>query len=303
MKLALGSNQYYWPKQAIFDFYQEILSTPVDIVYLGETVCSKRRELRTEEWIELAATLASAGKEVVLSTLTLLEASSDIKTLRALAKQDAFLLEANDMAAVHILSEQKLPFIAGLGINIYNAETLSFLQQLGMQRWICPVELSKDSLSHLLSSMNTEGLETELFAFGRLPLAYSARCFTARAHNLPKDQCQRKCIEYPNGLPLYSQEAQHFLHINGIQTQSGNIYHLLPELDSIGTLPIDILRLSPQPKHMSDIIQHYHHALLGAIAPQHPVTHWIDGDLCDGFWHGREGMTYSAQDADCMANA
>ena len=44
-----------------------------------------------------------------------------------------------------------------------------------------------------LQAQRPAGMETEVLAFGRLPLAVSARCFTARAHNLPKDQCDFRC--------------------------------------------------------------------------------------------------------------
>jgi collagenase-like PrtC family protease len=55
MKLALGPLLYYWPRQQVFDFYEAIAQSPVDIVYLGETVCARRHELRVQDWAEIAA--------------------------------------------------------------------------------------------------------------------------------------------------------------------------------------------------------------------------------------------------------
>jgi collagenase-like PrtC family protease len=40
---------------------------------------------------------------VVLSTLALLEAESELKRLRAICDQDDYLVEANDMGAVNLL--------------------------------------------------------------------------------------------------------------------------------------------------------------------------------------------------------
>ncbi|WP_205684982.1 U32 family peptidase, partial [Poseidonibacter lekithochrous] len=68
--------------------------------------------------------------------------------------------------------------------------------------------------------------EIEVFAYGHLPLAYSARCFTARAENLPKDECETCCQHYPQGRRVLSQEQQQVFVLNGIQTLSGNCYNL-----------------------------------------------------------------------------
>ena len=54
MKLSLGPILYYWPKTQVYDFYEKVLDWDVDIVYLGETACAKRRELSTKDWIALA---------------------------------------------------------------------------------------------------------------------------------------------------------------------------------------------------------------------------------------------------------
>ncbi|MEK7840397.1 MAG: U32 family peptidase, partial [Pseudomonadota bacterium] len=77
------------------------------------------------------------------------------------------------------------------------------------------------------------GIETEMLAFGRLPLAFSARCFTARAYNLPKDDCGFRCRDYPEGMPLQTQEQKSFLTVNGIQVQSASVYSLLGETEDV----------------------------------------------------------------------
>lgn len=41
MKYALGSVLYYWQKEALEAFYEKAKHSDADIIYLGETVCSK----------------------------------------------------------------------------------------------------------------------------------------------------------------------------------------------------------------------------------------------------------------------
>lgn len=290
-KLSLGPILYYWDRETLFDFYQQVAQSPVDIVYLGETVCSKRRIMRDDDWLEIAALLEAAGKEVVISTLTLIEASSELSKLKSLCENEKYTVEANDMAAVNLLSG-KQKFVTGPAINIYNAGTLKFLAKQGLKRWVLPIELSKETLSDFQSEL-PDNVETEIFFYGRLPLAFSARCFTARSHNLPKDDCQYRCLDDADGLLLSTREDDPFLVLNGIQTQSAKTCNLIADLDEIKKMDIDILRISPQSKSTLDIINIIHDCLHDKKAIQDAddeIESLTPTGSCNGYWYGDAGM-------------
>ena len=292
-RLALGPVLYFWSRDDLFRFYREIAELPLDTVYLGETVCAKRRSLRLDDWLVIGSELADAGKEVVLSSLALIEAESELKSLRRLCANGRFLVEANDMAAVQLLAGTT-PFVAGPFVNIYNTATLHKLAALGLRRWVMPVELSCDTLA-AMQAERPEGVETELFAFGRLPLALSARCFTARAHKLPKDDCQLRCLDYPDGMLLSTQEGARFLALNGIQTQSAHTYSLLYELDDVHALGVDLLRISPQWQHTAEIVQVFDDVLnkgRAIIDADSELIGYMPAGPCDGYWRGVSGLTW-----------
>lgn len=289
-RLSLGPVQYYWSRERLLDFYRSIESTPVDIVYLGETVCSKRRSFRYKDWIDVAERLQIAGKEVVLSTLALIEASSELGLVRKLCENGNFTVEANDMSAVQMLAGE-MDFIGGPSLNIYNAATLRKLAGMGLTRWVMPVELSKKALLGFSREMPA-GIEVELFAWGRLPLAYSARCYTARAHNVPKDACEYCCIDYPDGLMLSTREDESFLMINGIQTQSAKVHSLLHELSNPES-GVDILRISPQSEHTEQVISLFDQVRAGDLGVQetsNELAPFAAFGMCNGYWHDDAGM-------------
>lgn len=289
MKLSLGPILYYWTKQQTLAFYEQAADADVDIIYLGETVCSKRRELNAQDWIDLAKSLSQSGKQVVLSTLTLLAAESELKTLRKLCNNGDIMVEANDMAGVQLMSEQGVPFVSGPAINVYNARALNVMKKQGVSRWVMPVELGRETLQELLIDAETmgikEGLETEVYAYGRLPLAYSARCFTARYYDLPKDNCQLKCIEHPEGIAVHSQEDDELFTLNGIQTMSGRTYNLESELATMQRIGVDIARISPQADVTFEKVDQFRKALSGGVN-----TIALSEAECNGYWFKSPGM-------------
>ncbi len=289
MKLSIGPIQYYWSRDDLIDFYRRVADWPVDVVYLGETVCSKRRLFRFDDWMDTAHRLRDAGKEVVLSTLALLEAESELKMLRKICANGEFRVEANDIAAVRLLSSADVLFVAGPTVNIYNAATLKVLTDAGLRRWVLPLELGRDTLVAIQREA-PDGVEVELFAWGRMPLAMSARCYTARAHELPKDDCQYRCLDYPDGLTLDTREGEAFLTINGIQTQSALSCNLLAEIDDTRRAGVDLLRISPQARHMERIVMAFDAALRDR--PAEDARRLAPVGSCNGYWRERAGMDY-----------
>ncbi|KQN64402.1 MULTISPECIES: U32 family peptidase [unclassified Erwinia] len=288
MNYSLGPVLWYWPKETLADFYQAAAESEAQIVYLGETVCSRRRAIKVADWLEMARQLAAAGKQVAIGTLALLQSPSELSELKRYVDNGEFMIEASDLGTVMLASEARLPFVAGPALNVYNAQTLQQLLNLGMTRWCMPVELSRDWLVALLQQCETLGIrhqfEVEVLSYGHLPLAYSARCFTARSENRSKDACQTCCINYPLGRPLRSQEDRQVFVLNGIQTLSGYCYNLGNDLISMQGL-VDVVRLSPQGKETLDMLARFRANETG----KQPLMLARQAD-CNGYWRRVAGL-------------
>ncbi len=288
-RIAVGPLLYYWSRQETFDFYAALSCTPVDIVYLGETVCSRRHELRDADWQELAAMLHKNGKSVVLSTRTLIETSAEAAAMQRICAQDEYAVEAGETGAVGL--RQGRPFVAGPHLNAYNGETLRWLQQQGATRFVASLEMNRATLTQLIADKPAD-MEAEAMVWGRMPLAFSARCFTARHFRLHKDNCGFRCREHPDGLTLRTRESQDFLAINGIQVQSAACLDLLDEAQTLARIGVNVMRVSPQS-------QGTFHAIMALDALRHeraatPVVLPFGMKRCNGYWHGKEGIAWVA---------
>lgn len=287
MQYALGPLLYFWPKHDVEAFYKQATQSSADIIYLGESVCSKRREMKPAHWFDIAKELNAAGKQVVLSTMALLEAPSEVSVMKKYIDNGDFAIEANDVSAIQLAHKSKVPFVVGPAVNTYNAHTLNLFLKQGMIRWCMPVELSREWLSNVTQQCETLGIrdkfEIEVFSHGYLPLAYSARCFTARAENKAKDDCETCCIKYPTGIQVSSQEGQEVFNLNGIQTQSGYCYNLINDLPSMQGL-VDVVRLSPLGIDTLSQMDKFR-ANEGGQSPTP-----LESRQCNGYWHQLAGL-------------
>jgi collagenase-like PrtC family protease len=282
---------FAWPRQEVLDLYARVGADPrVDVVYLGEVVCSRRQQVRAGDWLDLARDLAAAGKEVVLSSQALLESEGDLKILRRLA-DSGLTVEANDLGAVGLLA-RRVPFVCGPHLNVYNEATLAWYAGLGALRWVPPLEGSR-ALVEALHRSRPAGLQTEVFAFGKLPLAFSARCFTARHYGLTRDDCGLRCFEHPEGIVLRTREGQPFLTVNGIQTLSAQTYSLLPRVAELAAMGVELIRISPQPQRLDEVLAAFDAARRGQPAVEE--RSWAPLGLCDGYWDGRAGIALAAR--------
>lgn len=295
MKISLAPISYFWEKQAVFEFYEAAAESDADIIYLGETVCSKRRQLRLDDWFDIAAQLQDKGKEVVLSTLALIEAESELHALKQLCHKSVdqgYLVEANDMAAIKFLSDAKHYFVAGNALNIYNARSLKVIAEAGAIRWQPPLELSGDGLEDIVSGYRAleneddQTIETEILGYGHMTLAYSARCYTARAYDFPKDQCKFICLDHPQGMKTKSQDGLEIFTLNGIQTQSGKCQNLLNQWQDARERGVDIIRITPEDSNCLDIVQQLSDAIKTDKSDVLPITE----QHCNGYWNRISGM-------------
>ncbi|MGD9942360.1 MAG: U32 family peptidase [Burkholderiaceae bacterium] len=303
IRLTVGPVLYYWPRKTLIDFYADMADSPADTIVLGEVVCSRRHEMKREDWMALARELASCGKEVVLATQALLESESDLRDARRIAAQDEFLVEAGDASALRLLAGR--PFVLGPHINVYSRPALDEHAALGAIRWVPPVELGLEAIGVInppaSPAVGGPGsdipIATEVFAFGRLPLAFSARCFTARHYRLSKDQCGFRCIEHPDGLLLATGERAPFLTLNGIQTQSAAQHCLIGDAAALREAGAGRVRLSPVAHGFRDVLacfeRVFNHGADVEQARAELAAMSLPGGLVDGFAHRRPGLEQS----------
>jgi len=290
--LTLGPILFNWKPERRRDFYFRIADeAPVDCVYLGEVVCSKREPFFVDDLPEIADRLAAAGKEVVYSTLALVTTDREMDEIRARCGEK-LRIEANDVASINLLAGA--PFVSGPFINTFNEATIDFLVARGATRIGLPVELSAAAIATLA---RRNPVETEALVFGRQGLSLSMRCYHARAYGLHKDSCQFVCELDPDGLPADQLDGKPLLVVNGTQTLSHGYAAAFADLAPLAAAGVSHFRLSPQTTDMVKVATLFRATLDGGVAPDEAQAELAaliaPTPVIDGYMRGRAGMSLS----------
>lgn len=294
MQLTLGPVLFNWDADAWRDFHFRIAGeAPVDRVVVGEVVCSKRMPFFADHLPVVVERLQGAGKEVLLASLALVTQERERRWTAELAGAEMAMVEANDVSALAHLAGR--PHAVGPFVNTYNEATAAWLAGRGARRLCLPPELPAASIAAIAGAA-PPGLAVEVFAFGRVPLAISARCYHARVHGLSKDNCRFVCEKDPDGMVVDTLDGEHFLAVNGLQTLSHACANLIEDAADLAGMGVAALRLSPQHCDMVAVARVFRAVLDGRLDPVegraelariHPAA-----PFANGFLHGRPGAEY-----------
>ncbi len=295
-ELTMGPIYYLWDGPKWRDFYLRVADeAPVDRVVLGETVCSKRQHFIEPHLVEVVERLERAGKTVVFSSLALVTLERESRFVRDLIETSHHQIEANDLSAIGLIKGRG--HLIGPLVNVYNGATARLLAQRGAERICLPPELPFASVSQIAAAAT--GAMLEVFAFGRIPLAISARCAHARSKGNTKDNCQFVCGEEPDGLSLKTLDRQSFLVLNGVQTMSHTCQALVSELEEMRDAGIRSLRLSPQDCDMVGVAKTFREVLDRRIDPESALDQlraiYPTAPFSNGFHHAKEGAAWIAK--------
>ncbi|MBV2361627.1 U32 family peptidase [Thalassococcus sp. CAU 1522] len=295
MDLTVGANPYFWDTDRVCAFYGDLAAAPVARVVVGEQVCSKRLPLWQDALPDAIEALTAAGKTVALTSLALITLKRERK-MTAQLFETGLVVEINDLSALRHLPEGR-EFWVGPLVNVYNEGTLRWLALQGATRICLPPELPLSSVARLAEAGRELGVAIEVWGFGRLPLAIAGRCYHARLHDRPKDNCQFVCGDDPDGRDVDTLDGQRFLTVNGVQTLSQASASAAYQVEALQEAGVAALRLSPQSTEFVAICGDYAARLSGSMTAdalaESLAAKVPGGQLADGFLTGPSGAHWS----------
>lgn len=290
MELTVGPVLFEWKRDEMIRFYKEVEQMDVDRVYIGEVVCTKKRALRLDDIAAIKDGLEKAGKKVTLSSLAVVSNDEELDFTRSLVSL-ASSVEANDMSVLNIVDPLVREVFAGPHITTYNAPSLEFLLSIGVSRAALPVELPRDAVAY---NIKNTGIFAEVFAHGKVPLAFSWRCYTSRAYGLSKTECRHDCANFPDGMELKNVDGVPVFTVAGTTLLSADTYTLVEQVEDLRSIGVKALRVSPQSKGTALVADVFRRRIDGAIGPEEGLAELAATAerFCNGWYMGGAGKDY-----------
>ena len=231
MRKSLAPAPLNLGKERLFHYYARAIDDGFDEFYLGEVSCPRRGAESRRLLLDLARLIKDRGKTLFISSYALVTEMGQIDGI-----QDILLLadglEVNNLAFLELGFDRRL--IAGCFLNIYNSQAATLYKGLGFERVVLPPDLRLESIVDIAEF---SGIEVEVLARGRKPLALSRRCYTLRALGLSDDQCAMNCFSYPHGLSLDT-----IFRLNGREVFSEKVCSLREDFTILEDAGVEVLR-------------------------------------------------------------
>lgn len=206
-------------------------------------------------------------------TMNTLAFSAELESLeqivRRLAEAGVDALLVQDLGLVHLIREvaPSVPIHASTQMTLTNAESISVIEQLGIERVILPRELSVREIARI-GEQTTMPLEA--FVHGALCVAYSGQCLTSESlggRSANRGHCAQACrLPYElvcDGTARDLGDQKYLL-----SPQDLAAYPVLSELLQAGIMAFKIEGRLKTPEYVANITRHYRRALDAAIAGQ-----------------------------------
>ena len=123
--LTLGPVLFHWDADKKRDFYARIADeAPIDTVYLGEVICSKRAPYFDAHYPEVVERLERGGKRVVFSSLSEVMLKREREMTASLCETEDYEVEINNTAGLMHIGKKHHRI--GPLMNVYNSQYFSF---------------------------------------------------------------------------------------------------------------------------------------------------------------------------------
>ncbi|MEW6188986.1 MAG: U32 family peptidase [Actinomycetota bacterium] len=265
MEIAIGPLPTNWGKEKILDYYGKVAAHPaINRAYIGEIACTKRNILDPGFFIEIQDLLKRAGKEVILSTPVLPTNEEDLNKSRALMAK-AREIEVNNMGIFNIWLKEfrERPLTLGSFFNVYNPQSARFLLKYKIRRIVFPVDISMNTMEKMCQEID---IPFEVVVYGNFPIAFSWRCYTARAFGSLRRGCGFKCYEVKN-LPQATLEGEPLFMMNGPAVYNGKTYCLVSHLKGFREVGITSIRIESTPENVVEVVDIFKAVIDGKISP------------------------------------